>query len=400
MKNLFKTQLLLFFSLVIWQPLFAQAPDGISYQAVVRDADGNLVQESPVSIRFTILAQGPEGEEVLQEEQTLQTNINGLVSAVIGQGTSTNGSLSTIDWSAGSYFLKTEVDPEGNQTYTITHTTQLLSVPYAMFANEAGNVFSGDYNDLLNKPQGNQPGDMMFWDGEQWVAVDAGQHGQTLTFCNGVPVWGPCDGNGGEPGQPEDFDGNVYETVVIGPKEWFAENLKSLHYTDGTPINGAFAPNGDDDMIEHYGMLYTWEAVMNGEEADNSNPGTVQGICPSGWRLPSDAEMVSLTEFLGGSSDAGGKLKSLRTAPQDHPRWNSPNSGANNQSGFTGYPAGRRNADGSFLGFGTGGYFWTSSQASADEAWGYLLYYSLTGYYKDSGTKSFGFSVRCVRDIE
>ena len=96
-----------------------------------------------------------------------------------------------------------------------------------------------------------------------------------------------------------------------------------------------------------------------------------KNLWPTGWRLPSDAEMGSLTQFLGGSNDAGRQLKSIRTAPQDHPRWNSPNTGANNQSGFTGYPAGRRNADGSFLGFGTGGYFWTSSQASAAEAWGY-----------------------------
>ena len=370
--------------------LKAQTPMAFNYQAVLRDEAGQAITSEDVTLEIAILKGSPDGEEIFSETHQTQTNEFGLVNIRIGS----ENSLETIEWAAEDYFI--EISLNGINM----GTTQLLSVPFALHALTSADSFSGDYHDLTNRPEGEQPGDMMYWDGEQWVVIEQGSHGQTLTFCNGVPVWGPCDDNGDDPGNPEDYDGNVYETVVIGTKEWFSENLRSLHYSDGTPISGVSSPNNDDDMVEHYGKLYTWEAAMNGEASDNSNPGTVQGVCPAGWRLPSDAEMSQLTEYLGGVSLAGGKLKSTRTAPQDHPRWNSPNSGANNESGFTGYPAGRKNADGSTIGFGTGGYFWTSTENNASEAFGYLLYYSLTGFYKDSGTKDFGFSVRCVRELE
>ncbi len=382
MKKLLSLLSILIFTL----PGVSQVPDTFHYQAVIRDSAGEVMSGQTILLQLSVRQNTPDGPEVFSEEHTAQTNAFGLVNVAIGSVES----MAHIDWSAGSYYLEVSVDGH------LMGTTQLLSVPFAMHAATSADAFSGDYHDLQNKPQGDHPGDMMYWDGENWIPIGPGQQGQMLTWCNGLPVWGPCDDDNGD--EVVDYDGNVYETVIIGEKEWFAENLKSLHYADGTPITGVFAPNNDENMVTHYGRLYTWDAVMNGEESDNSNPGTVQGVCPDGWRVPSDAEMIYLTEYLGGSSVAGGKLKSTRTFPQDHPRWNSPNAGANNESGFTAYPGGRINADGSALGFGTGGYLWTSTESSGTNAWGYLLYYSLTGFYKDFGTKAFAFSVRCVRN--
>jgi len=120
--------------------LFAQAPDKMSYQAVIRNASNSLVASSPVGMRISILQGSPVGTAVYVETQTPTTNLNGLVSVEIGSGVVVTGVFSTIDWSAGPYYIKTETDPTGGTTYTITGTSQLLSVPYALHARTASNV--------------------------------------------------------------------------------------------------------------------------------------------------------------------------------------------------------------------------------------------------------------------
>ncbi len=120
--------------------VFAQAPDKMSYQAVIRNASNNLVVSSPVGMRISILQGTPTGTAEYVETQTPTSNVNGLVSIEVGTGTLVSGSFSTINWSAGPYFIKTETDPTGGTTYTITGTSQLLSVPYALHAKTAANV--------------------------------------------------------------------------------------------------------------------------------------------------------------------------------------------------------------------------------------------------------------------
>lgn len=129
----------------------AQSPEKLSYQAVVRNASNELVAEAIVGVRISILKDSESGTVVYMETQTPETNNNGLLSIEIGTGTTTDD-FSAIDWSAGPYFLKTEIDPAGATSYSITGTSELISVPYALFAKEAGNSFSGNYNDLTNKP--------------------------------------------------------------------------------------------------------------------------------------------------------------------------------------------------------------------------------------------------------
>ncbi len=131
----------------------AQAPEKFTYQAVVRNASNSLVANAPVGVRVSILQGGVNGTLVYMETQTGVTNANGLITLQIGGGNVQEGAFADIDWANGSYFLKTETDPNGGTNYSITSTQQMLSVPYALYSKEAGNGFSGDYNDLVNVPQ-------------------------------------------------------------------------------------------------------------------------------------------------------------------------------------------------------------------------------------------------------
>ena len=138
--------------LVCAASLFAQAPEKFSYQAVVRNASNALVTNAQVGVRVSILQGSASGNAVYVEIQTATTNANGLITLQIGGGTVQQGIFADIDWANAPYFLKTETDPSGCSDYSVTSTQQLLSVPYALYAKEAANSFSGDYNDLTNKP--------------------------------------------------------------------------------------------------------------------------------------------------------------------------------------------------------------------------------------------------------
>lgn len=131
--------------------VLAQSPDLMSYQAVVRDAQDDLLVNQAVAVQISILQGAPNGTAVYTEVHAVNTNDNGLISLMIGDGV-TSDDFSTIDWGSGPYYIKTEIDPAGGTNYTITSTTQLVSVPYAKYAGEAGNGFSGDYGDLSGAP--------------------------------------------------------------------------------------------------------------------------------------------------------------------------------------------------------------------------------------------------------
>ncbi|NOU48197.1 MAG: hypothetical protein HOO86_14205 [Bacteroidales bacterium] len=115
--------------------IFAQAPDMMSYQAVIRDAANTLVMSTAVGIQVSVLQGSSSGTEVYKETHATATNANGLISLSIGAGNPVLGDFSAIDWSVGPYFLKTETDITGGSNYTITTVNELLSVPFAQFAN-------------------------------------------------------------------------------------------------------------------------------------------------------------------------------------------------------------------------------------------------------------------------
>ena len=205
-----------------------------------------------------------------------------------------------------------------------------------------------------------------------------------------------------------DIDGNVYEIVKIGNQWWMAENLKVTRYRNGDVIpnvtdntqwtnlsSGAWCSyNNDDGNINTYGLLYNWYAVN-----DSRN------IAPAGWHVSTDAEWKELEMYLGMSqsdadntgwrgTDEGGKMKESGTT-----HWNSPNTGATNESGFSALPGGYRNSDdGTFYGIGNSGYWWSATEYSSNSAWYRDLDFQSSGIVRHGYGKQFGFSVRCVRD--
>ena len=139
MKKLHILLLILF----TWVSAFAQTPQNISYQAVIRDANGFLVKTKMIGVQVSVLQGSINGSPVYVETHTPTTNANGLMSFEIGNGTIVSGSISTIDWTNGPYFVKTESDLDGGSNYTISGTSPLLAVPYALHANIADSLVGG-----------------------------------------------------------------------------------------------------------------------------------------------------------------------------------------------------------------------------------------------------------------
>jgi hypothetical protein len=119
---------------------FAQSPPGLSYQAVIRDASNKLLPGQKVGMKISILQGTATGSSVYTETQTSTTNINGLVTITIGNGTVVSGTFAAINWANGPYYIEVQTDPTGGSTYNITNTSQMLSVPYALYASSAGKL--------------------------------------------------------------------------------------------------------------------------------------------------------------------------------------------------------------------------------------------------------------------
>ena len=605
--------------------LFAQAPEKLTYQAVVRNAGNALVTNTQVGVRVSVLQGSASGSAVYVETQTATTNANGLMTVEIGGGNAQQGVFADIDWANGPYFLKTETDPSGGSNYSVTSTQQLLSVPYALYAKEAGNSFSGDYNDLTNAPA--VPTSLSQLTNDAGFVTATGCEGvslcelhdsltalrdtitllqatvealtnpytestpmvtttvvsyitQTSAYCGGIvtsmsndPVtergicWGinpqptisgthtnegagvgsftglmsgltpnttyyarayatnslgtaygqqvtfttndvtavaelptvitspvtniiqnhancggmvtadggapvtergvcwstsanpsvtgqhSSDGSGlgeftsnvagltvnttyyvrayatnsagtayGEtlsftpgvscPGTPTvtDYDGNTYNTVQIGAQCWMKENLKTRHYADGTiiPLGNlssstvaySYYPGGDTVNKALYGMLYNWKAAMNNAQHSNAVPSGVQGVCPTGWHLPSEAEFTILTSYLSDNEEYTCNLNPtyIAKALADTIGWNidycnyygccvSSELSTNNASGFSAKGAGNYSAyyDNNSMGGGSSfkrsAYFWTTR----------LPYDATEGVYID--TRAYYFSL-------
>jgi len=185
-----------------------------------------------------------------------------------------------------------------------------------------------------------------------------------------------------------DYDGNVYQTLTIGEQVWMKENLKSLHYANGSPINEVLAYNNDNNLADTYGRLYTWDAAMK-----NSTLEKAQGVCPNGWHLPSHNEWMALAQQLGGTNVAGGKLKETGTT-----HWNSPNTGATNSSGFTVLPSGEYDNT-QFQLLNEYAVLWSSTQTSTQWAMYFYLAYNDKELHPAEYEKGFYYSVRCVKNI-
>ena len=145
-----KIYLLFVIMMVAVVSLFAQAPEKFSFQAVVRNGSNQLIINAQVGVRVSILQGSTTGDALYVETHTATTNANGLLTVEVGGGTVQQGTFANLNWADGPWFLKTETDPDGGNNYSVVSVQQLLSVPYALYAKEAGNGFSGEITDYLN----------------------------------------------------------------------------------------------------------------------------------------------------------------------------------------------------------------------------------------------------------
>jgi len=222
------------FSLIIFSTLViiasAQSPQRLSYQAVIRNAGNTLITNQTIRMRISILKGSASGTSVYVETHTPQTNANGLAVIEIGGGTVVSGDFSSIDWSAGSYFLKTETDPAGGTSYTITGTSQLLSVPYALYAGKSANA--PDIEDLESLRQ-------------RIISMEELFYGQLPPPSDGLMAFYPFKGNA------NDFSGNGWDGTVNGATltaDRFGKADNAYHFTGTTNISTQFpgvAGNGD-----------------------------------------------------------------------------------------------------------------------------------------------------------
>ncbi len=435
MKRLYS---ILVFILII-NGIIGQVPASFKYQAVLRDISGNVKANADVSIDIAILQGSASGSQVFIETHNVTTNEFGLVNLEIGFKNPKG--FSDIDWSVGPYFIKISVDN------IEMGTSQLLSVPYALYAKTAENGFSGNYNDLSNTP------DFTGWDNNTSddfngsydeltnipsnidedrtddVTLTGNQIiGGNITFSNTILANDGLNSNNTKitnVANPEtagdvvnkayldeillglglipnnfdgfitDIEGNTYKTVKIGDEIWMAENLKTTKYNDGSTIPvieedsdwnnygassiGAMCYyNNDISNKAIYGALYNWPTVASHK------------LCPVGWHVP--RHFGQIVGYLGGWGIAGGKMKE---AGYNH--WQSPNTGATNESGFTGLPGGYRNYVG-FSEIGIGGYWLLDGYLDhPSNPWINKLNYLNTSV-SDLADGSNGFSIRCVKD--
>jgi uncharacterized protein (TIGR02145 family) len=373
------TAILMSLSLLAQAPASPKGgPMGINYQTVIRDGAGNILPDAELTLQMTIRTGAPEGAVVYQETHNATTNAFGLVNLVIGYGVPQTNAFADINWGDGEKYLETAIDMDGGGSYSVLGVTQFLSVPYALESEHSRALTLEDEN-------GN----------EYEISVD------TLGNLISIPIIHEF-----QCGSPftDSRDGQSYQTVQIGDQCWMAENLNI-----GTRINGSssqtdngtiekYCYNNSDAQCDVYGGLYQWNEMMY-----YTTIAGVQGICPEGWHLPTDAEWCALEQEVDPSItcssigwrgiDGGGKLKETGTT-----HWNSPNTGATNSSGFTALPGGYRRISGLFSGAGNNGIWWSSSEYDGSSAWYRGLDYDYAQVFRSDNTKSYGFSVRCLKD--
>jgi uncharacterized protein (TIGR02145 family) len=370
---------LLTVGLGIYTLTFSQIPEEFSYQAVVRNIEKAPVAGTPLGVKIEIIKGAETGTIVYDEVHHPVTDQNGLFSIVVGRGSPRAGSIDSLDWSDDIFFIRSSIDPEGGANYSIQISTQLLSVPYALYAKRAAR-FDGNMGHKritnLGIPQNTAD------------AVSVEYLRNILSQINVIP--------NNFSGTVTDVEGNIYKTIRVGSQEWMAENLKTTRYNDGSLIPLVREADDWDDLStpaycwynnDRFTYNKTYGVLYNGYAAQSGN------ICPTGWHVPSTEEIRTLWEnFETDNRLAGGSLKEGGTT-----RWNSPNRGASNSSGFTALPGGSRNSSGEYQDTDIFGFWWTTSTTGI-----YFNFYQLSYINPQVSTSysdgRYGLSIRCVKD--
>ena len=305
-------------SIVLTVTTTTQVPEKMSYQAVVRNTTNNLVTNQPVGMQISILQGSATGTAVYVETQTPTSNANGLVSLEIGGGTVVSGNMATINWANGPYFIKTETDPTGGSSYTITGTSQLLSAPYALYAKTSGSSTPGPAGPM--GPQG--------LTGPQGPAGTPGANGQ------GVPV-------GGTTGQVlAKVDATDYNTQWVTPSAGGSGAQVALIATKTTNAQVLSLANGTntgdlvtfDNVVTSNASIGTYSTSTNTFTVAQSGVYTIQAVTRC-----NDAPVAGQTvgQFLFVDVDGVG-VSSPNTIITDYPQPNGGNMPANARGrGFT-----------------------------------------------------------------
>ena len=307
--------------------LFAQAPQKLSYQVVVRDSASKIVKNANVSVEISILKTSVTGQEVYKETHSSLTNSNGLLSLFVGEGSSQTGSLEVIDWTSSNYFLKSRVDPSGGTDYGFEVVSKMLSSPYAYTAAYSDSADIANTADTVNiNMYMSSAGDTLFiGSGDQFVVV------------KGIPP-SPC--------LPFTQETEIIEVTSAGGQVWMDRNL------------GAFRAATAADDEQSYGYHFQWGRAPDGHQCRDSDTittqaGTIQpnlgrpwdgkfiltpaadgdwlneidnslwedvnainNPCPSGFRLPTVAEWeTEVGSWTGGASSSQNGFESNLKLP-------------------------------------------------------------------------------------
>lgn len=237
-----KKRVLLFFILVS-QFIFSQTPEEFTYQAIVRDAAGNLLTNKSVGVQLSILQSNSTGTAVYVETHAITSNENGLITLNIGTGNAISGSFITINWGADSYFLKSEIDLTGSTNYTISGTSKLVSVPYALHAKTSGTTYKiGDF----------AQGGIIFW------LDETGKHGLVVSK----------------------FD-------VTSNTRWFSGSFGNTH----AKSDGLYAGKSNMNIIIASHAALGDDNATYAARLANEYQATENGITYGDWYLPSKYEL-------------------------------------------------------------------------------------------------------------
>jgi hypothetical protein len=436
--------------------VWSQAPQKMSYQAVIRNSSNALVTSTVVGMKISILKGASTGTEVYVETQNPSTNANGLVSLEIGNGTAVTGTFAGINWANGPYFVKTETDPAGGNNYSILGTSELMSVPYALFSANSTPGPKGDKGDKgdqgLKGDQGIQgiqgeiglagtkgdkgetgvqgikgdqgiqgiqgeigltgskgdkgetgtfqtgsaPGQMNYWNGSAWVTVAPGIRGQTLTFCDGFPTWGPCYPSG----TVHCTNTPTAVVPVTNPstgKIWMDRNL------------GASQVATSSTDAASYGDLYQWGRGADGHQcrtlatttslSSTDVPGNSNFILspntPFDWISPQNNNLWQGVNGVNNPCPEGYRIPTETELEAERVSWS-----ANNLTGAFASPlkltlAGRGGLDGFIFDVGDVGTYWSST---IDMIYSRLLYFGYGYSYVHLNQRACSFSVRCIKD--
>ena len=295
----FKTALIITLAnLLISTLVFSQAPEKMSYQSVLRGTNNALVTNQNVHVKISILQGTITGSAAYVEEHTTSTNSNGLVSLSIGGGTLISGNFSTINWANGPYFVKMEADPTGGTNYTISGTTQLMSVPYALYAKSAGSVSgggtgSGGFSHYLGEEFG---GGVIF---HLWKDAQGAEHGLIVdkTDLSSSQVWSNVNLTLIGVTAQSTWDGLSNSNAIVGQAGHVSSAAAlCLNSTNGGQSDW-YLPSLDE-------LSLLWHSRFNVNKSLSAGGATVMPLAPIYWSSTESANGSAWNlYFTGGSAD-------------------------------------------------------------------------------------------------